>query len=123
MTSRTEILKRYKLTTIFIRPDKRVHMLTAEQTGGSPENVFYQKQSGSDGSEAFLGRGTFGLVHLEHETTGSKVAPELRAVKTISKALTAAASVNWEHEIVNLIILAKVRFTALERQFPSLIKF
>ena len=105
MTSRSDILERHKIQTFDLKPDKYVHILNAEQIGGSPAQVLYKKRGGSAGQ---LGGGSFGAVHLQDADSEVGSLPRVRAVKSISKDVARANKIHWEQEVENLISLSKV---------------
>lgn len=104
MSSLASQLARARLQTINLPPDRVIHTLTSEQAGGgSPLPVLYKKQGGN------LGKGSFGVVHLEIRESECEVAPRVRAVKTIDKDDARKSNLTWQREIENLIAVSKVR--------------
>lgn len=110
MTSPSALLERYKLQTFDLKPDKYVHVLSAEQAGGVPVQILYKKRGGSAGQ---LGGGSFGAVHLQDADSEVGLLPRIRAVKSISKDVARANKIHWEQEVENLIALSKVRYTIM----------
>jgi hypothetical protein len=106
MATRHDLLQSHRWETHFLQPDKWVHLLTAEQAGGSPTPISY-KQSSEPNAE--LGRGGFGFVRLENADSAFGCAPRVRAVKGISKRNTIESQIDWRHEVENLTLLSKVR--------------